>query len=105
MENDHPQFVYWSKTLKLEVLFLQFLHLQHEGNFPMYVEALGGILPWMFAMDPFHYAKWLTVHVRDLMLLEQECPTVWSEFQKGHFVPQKTSHKFSKWLMIKSMNS
>jgi len=95
MESSHPQFFYWSKTLKLEVLFLQFMRSQRDGNFLMYLEVLGSIIPWMFAMDHFHYARWLSVHVRDLMQLEGECPTVWNEFLKGHFVTQKTSHKFS----------
>ena len=56
MESSHPQFFYWGKTLKLEVLFLQFMQSQQDGNFSMYLEALGSIIPWMFAMDHFHYA-------------------------------------------------
>ena len=52
----------------------------------MYVEALGSIIPWMFALDHFHYATWLSVHVRDLTQLEYECPKVCDE---------KTSNKFS----------
>ena len=62
-----------------------------------YVVLMGGlhIVPWMFAMDHFHYARWLSVHVRDLIQLERECPKVWNEFLKGHFVMQKTSRKFS----------
>ncbi len=61
----------------------------------MYVEALGNIIPWMLATDHFHYAQWLSVHVRDLLQLEHECPKVWNEFLQGLFVIQKTSHKFS----------
>ena len=95
MESSHPQFFYWGKTLRLEVLFLQFMRSQRDGNFLMYLEALGSIIPWMFAMDHFHYVRWLSVHVRDLMQLEDECPTVWNEFLKRHFVTQKTSYKFS----------
>ncbi len=68
---------------------------QREGNFLMYVEALGNIIPWMLATDHFHYARWLSVHVRDLLQLEHECPKVWNEFLQGLFVIQKTSHKFS----------
>ena len=49
----------------------------------------------MFAMDHFHYAQWLSVHLKDLMQLEGERPTVWNEFLKKHFVTQKTLHKFS----------
>ena len=95
MKIHHPQFLYWSQVLKLEILFLQFMRSQREGNFLMYVEALGSIIPWMFAMDHFHYARWLSVHVRDLVQLEHECPKVWEEFRRGLFVTQKTSHKFS----------
>ena len=91
MESSHPQFFSWGKTLKLEVLFLQFMRSQRDGNFLMYLEALGSIIPWMLAMDHFHYARWLSVHVMDLIQLEDECPTVWNEFLKGHFVTQKTS--------------
>ena len=46
-------------------------------------------------MDHFPYAQWHSVHVRDLMRLEGESPMVWNEFLKGHFVTQKTLHKFS----------
>ena len=28
METSHPQFLYWSKTLKLEIVFLQFMRAQ-----------------------------------------------------------------------------
>ena len=90
MEINHPQFLYWSKTLKLEILFFQFMRAQRESNFLMYIKALGSIIRWMFAMDHFHYTRWLSVHVRDLMQLECECPTVWNEFLKGHLVTQKT---------------
>ncbi len=49
----------------------------------------------MFALDHFHYARWMTVHVRDLMALENNCPTTHAQFLNGNFVTQKTSHKFS----------
>jgi len=64
MESSHPQFFYWSKTL---VLFLQFMQSQRDGNFLMYLEALGSIIPWMFAMEHFPFVQWLSVHVRDFM--------------------------------------
>ncbi|XP_014671080.1 PREDICTED: uncharacterized protein LOC106811872 [Priapulus caudatus] len=95
METAHPQFFYWSKVIKLEVLFLQFMRAQREGDFRMYVDTLARIVPWMFALDHYHYARWLSVHVRDLLQLEHECPEIWNEFMKGHFVTQKTTHRFS----------
>ena len=95
MASEHPQFDYWYKVWQLELLFLQFLRSQREQNYAAYVESLGKIIPWMFALDHYHYARWMTVHVRDLLALEINCPSTHAEFLKGNFVTQKTEHKFS----------
>jgi len=46
-------------------------------------------------MDHYHYSRWLSIHIRDLMQLHDQCPSAYSEFMAGHFVTQKSSHKFS----------
>ncbi len=93
MQVSHPQFNYWSKVMKLQLLFLQFLRSQREANFQLYIETLGKIIPWMFAMDHIHHARWLTINVIDLLQLQSQCPEIYEEFVKGRFVTQKTSHK------------
>ena len=95
MVSDHPQFDYWYRVYKLELLFLQFLRSQRKPEFVPYVESLGKIIPWMFALDHYHYARWMTVHVRDLLALENNCPEIHAQFIIGNFVTQKTTHKFS----------
>ena len=58
MDTDHPQFCYWrKKVLQLECLLLAFIRSQREANYPLYVETLTAIIPWMFAMDHYHYAR------------------------------------------------
>ena len=59
------------------------------------MESFGKIIPWMFALDHNHYARWMTVHVRDLLTLEVNSHSTHAEFLKGNFVTQKTAHKFS----------
>ena len=49
----------------------------------------------MFALDHCHFARWMTVRVRDLLTLEVNSPTTHGEFHEGNFVTQKTTHKFS----------
>jgi hypothetical protein len=95
MASDHPQFYYWHKVLQLELLFLQFLRSQREGQFDVYIESLGKIIPWMFALDHYHYARFMTFHVKDLLALQDTCPTIYDEFVKGNFVTQKSRHKCS----------
>ena len=94
MDTDHPQFCCWNKVLQLECLFLAFIRSQREANYPLYVETLTAIIPWIFAMDHYHYARWLTVHVTDFQELQNDSHTH-CEFAKGNLVTQKSSHKFS----------
>ena len=57
------------------------------------MESLRKITPWYFAFD--HYARWMTVHVSDLLPLQTKCPTIHAEFFKCNFVTQKSKHKCS----------
>ena len=68
---------------------------QRKQLFMDYVESLGKIIPWMFPLDHCHYARWMTIHVRDLVNIEKNCPAVHAQFLHGNFVTQKTSNKFS----------
>ena len=77
----------------LELLLFQFLRSQREANFLLYVESK--IIPWMFALDHIHYARWLTVHVIDLLQLQSRCPDIYADFVRGNFVTRKRSRKFS----------
>lgn len=95
MDTDHPQFCYWNKVLQLECLLLAFIRTQREADYPLYVATLTAIILWMFAMDHYHYTRWLTVHVTDLQELANDSPDIHLEFVKGNFVTQKSLHKFS----------
>ena len=66
-----------------------------EATFLLSVETLDKIIPWKFALDHIHYARWLTVHVIDLLQLQSRCPDVYADFVGGNFVTRKISHKFS----------
>ena len=95
MSTQHPQFHYWYTVLQLEILFLQFMREQRERLFHLYIESLGKIIPWMFALDHYHYARRLTVHVKDMLALEDTCPSTHTQFVNSNFVTHNTRHKFS----------
>lgn len=46
-------------------------------------------------MDHSNYARWLPVHVRDMVQLETKHPAVYAEYLQGNFTVQKSYHKFS----------
>jgi hypothetical protein len=94
-ESESPQFHFWSMTLRLEVAVLLFVKALREGNFQLYIESLAKIAPWFFALDHPNYARWLPVHVRDMLDLQRNAPDVAEHFRNGCFVFNKTSHCFS----------
>ena len=49
----------------------------------------------VFRLDHTQYARWISVHLRDMVTLKDVHPTVFSEFIKGNFVVKKTIRRFS----------
>ena len=94
-EEARPQFLYWSTTLCFELIILIFVWSLHERNFKLYISALVLLMPWFFALNHTNYARWLPVHIRDMILLEESHPAVFAEFISENFVMQNTQHNFS----------
>ena len=65
------------------------------GNFQDYKDTLGQLIPWAFALDHTHYARCLSVHLRDMGTLDETHPALYAEFCKGPFVGQKSKKAFS----------
>ena len=66
-----------------------------EGDFPLYVQVCDELCSWFHVTDHTNYARWLPVHVRDMVQLPQKHPQLYAEFLKGNFVVQRSAHKFS----------
>lgn len=91
----HPQFKFWDIALHLELLVMQYIRSIREGNFSLYVQLVGQLLPWFFAMDQCNYSRWVPVHIRDMLALPLKHPNVYQQFLLGKFVVQKSKHLFS----------
>lgn len=95
MAKKSPQFLYWLTVLDLELACLRLVRSFREANFSLYINAIRQILPWMFAMDHPNYARWLSVHYRDMCVLSSKHPDVYKHFSDGCFVVHKTNRLFS----------
>ena len=102
--NKCVHFDYWMKTLSLELLLLVYIRSIRERNFDMYVESLAEIVTWFFALDHTHYSRWLSVHIRDIMMLSEKQSGVLAEFKARKFVIYKTSNKFSAMAKTNAIN-
>lgn len=95
MSTEQPQFQYWALVLELELLVLQIIESFRKGHFKKYVESLALFIPWVFCLDHINYARWLSVHIRDMCSLSTMHPSVYQEFISGRFVARKTKRPFS----------
>lgn len=87
------QFKYWSTIMEVEFLLCQFIRPLREGNFQLYV--CDELCAWFYVMDHTNYARWLPIHVRDMVELPEKHPAVYEEFIKRNFVVQRSERKFS----------
>ena len=72
-----------------------FVRAIRNADFKLYIDALTKIVPWFFALDHTNYARWIPVHLRNMVTLMDVHRAVFSEFLKGNFVVKKTARKFS----------
>ena len=81
--------------MEFELLILKFVSALREGNFQVYIESMVELMPWFFALDHTNYARWLSVHIRDMSSLSQTHPDVYDSFCSGAFVAHNTHKAFS----------
>ena len=92
---ESPQFKFWELVLSMELVVFSLVRSFREANFDLYCQALAALMPFFFANNNVNYARWLSIHLRDMISLEQTHPQVFNEFQLGKFVVHKTLREFS----------
>ena len=66
------------------------------GDFPpLFVQACDELCGWFHALDHTNYARWLLIHVPDMVQPAKKHPKVHAELMKGNFVLQKSARKVS----------
>ena len=82
--------------MEYQIHFLIFIRSIREGNFELYVESLRKLIKWSFACDKYNYARWLSVHIFDLMTMKVKHPDIYENLKKGFFSFQKSTREFSR---------
>ena len=90
-----PQFKYWSLTLELILTILIFVRSLRTSDFGLYIDSLTQLAPWLSALDYTNYARYLPVHIWDMIGLESKHPEIANKFKAGKFTIQKIQRLFS----------
>ena len=86
---------YWQIFIDLILIFLIFVRSIREGNFSMYVSSLKQVVKWYYACDHYHYARWVTVHLQNLVNSPTTSLYLYKCFSDTYFNFQKSNKKFS----------
>ena len=93
MKTKSPTFMFWDMICRYEKLMLIMVRAHREKNFPLYIAVLQKLSPLFFALDHENYARWVSVHIRDLKTLPM---SVKEEFTRNHnWVLSRTGRAFS----------
>src|SRR6218665_3084029 len=93
------QFAFWSLVKEFENTVLLFVRSFRESNFGLYLDAMISLIPWFFALDRTNYARWLSVHIRDMADLQNSNREVFNQFNLGKFTVKKTACKLGRGKM------
>ena len=92
---ESPQFYFWHLVLSMELTIPSLVIAFREAKLTLYCQVLCAFIPFFFATNNVNYARWLPVHLKDMLSLEHKHPYVFQEFQSGKFVVFKSSCTFS----------
>ena len=90
-----PQFKYWQTVYDMEMLLLRFVRSIRTEDLFLYEKSLDEIADWVSILDHYNYARWLPVHVRDMMNVRVKHPALYRQFADGFFTIAKTQNPFA----------
>ena len=94
-----PTFMFWDLILRYQTLIHILIKAHRLKNFPLYVSVLEELTHLSFTLDHVNYARWVSVHIRDMKSLPQP---IKEEFEnRGNWVVSKTSTSFLQFRLAK----
>ena len=94
-QQTNPMFSYWFKVMLFQFNILLFVRSLRESNMTLFLSSMKTAVPMCFALDHTHYARWLSVFIRDIELLYIEYKECFDEIGK-HLSVRSTDTEFSK---------
>ena len=65
-----------------------------EGDFNLYSQALSELSPYFFTSYIVNYARWIPIHLQNMICLEEKYPDLAKEFHPGNFGVRKLRKEF-----------
>ena len=71
---------------------LSILYATRTGDWILYIESIRSFLPWAFAYDRQNFARYLTLHLMEMVNLEENHRCIYDDFMKSNFSVQMSDY-------------
>ena len=82
--------------MELVETLLDFIRASRDGNWLLYLDDHGRMLPWFSVYDHINYARWAPVFYADMIDLQSTAPEAYEEYKTGNFVLKKANGRFNQ---------
>ena len=79
----------WVQYMHLVELLKQFIQAQRTGNVMLYLKSMQDMLPYLAASGHNNYVKSITIHLQDMLELEENTSHLFQLFNSGLFVVRR----------------
>ena len=87
---ERPQFEFWNLVPDMELTVFVLIRSFKEGDFILYREALSELSPYFFRNKIVNYARWIPIHLHNIICLEKQYPDLVKEFHQANFAVRKS---------------
>ena len=92
LKNDEQLQKFWMSFLQMVKLLLNTIYSIRYGDWKLLLQCITRILPYTFAFDHINYVRYLSVELRDKLLLPNDFPDVYENFLRRKFAAPLTEN-------------
>ena len=83
---------FWNSFLSVVDNILSILYATRTVDWILNIESIRRFLPWAFAYDRQNYARYLTLHLMEMVNLEENHRCTYDDFMMGNFSVQMSDN-------------
>ena len=93
--NESELFQYWNNVLILICLMHNLIRADRTGDWHLHLQTVEKLQPVFHAMNRVNYARWCSIYLEDMLMLEINAPEVYAQFINGRFTVKKSKIPFT----------